>query len=222
MRIVLLGAPGSGKGTVGERLEAATGLPRISTGDLLRVAVRDGTPLGREAEGIMKAGGLVPDEVVIGIVRERIARPDCRPGYILDGFPRTAAQAEALRRLDGGRPELAVDLDVSEETIVSRLSARRVCPACQAVYNLRSRPPAREGVCDVCGGTLVRRPDDAPEVVRERIRVYRDQTAPLREFFKAGGSYRAVDGEGTVDAVTGRVLNAIGAARAGEGAKARP
>jgi adenylate kinase len=218
MRIILLGAPGSGKGTVGERLERATGFPRISTGDLLRKAVRERTRLGRRAEAIMKTGALVPDDLVTGIVRERIARPDCERGYILDGYPRTAAQTEALRCLDGGRPEVAVDLNVAVETIVSRLASRRVCPACQAVYNVLSQPPRRDGLCDVCGTTLIQRPDDRPEVVRERIRVYESQTAPLRETFMARGVYRAVDGEGTSESVFARVLAVVEAARgAGEG-----
>jgi len=222
VRVVLLGPPGSGKGTVGERLERATGFPRISTGDLLRKAVREGTPLGRLAEGVMQAGGLVSDDIVTGIVRERIAEVDCRPGYILDGYPRTAAQAEALRRIDGGRPEIAVELDVAEETIVSRLSARRVCPSCQAVYNLRSRPPVRAGACDACGAALVQRPDDRPEAVRERLRVYRDRTAPLREAFRARGVYRAVGGEGEFEAVAAGVLAAVAAARSAGGEKGRP
>ncbi|MBM3312544.1 MAG: adenylate kinase [Candidatus Aminicenantes bacterium] len=221
MRIVLLGAPGSGKGTVAERLERATGFPRISTGDLLRKAIREKTPLGRKAEGVMAAGGLVPDDLVVGIVRERIAEPDCRAGYILDGFPRTAAQAEALRRLDGGRPEVAVDLEVSAETVVSRLSARRVCPSCQAVYNLVSRPTARPGICDVCGAALVERPDDKAEVIRERFRVYEAQTAPLRESFRARGVLRKVDAEGKPEDVFVRVEAAVKAFASAEGA-ARP
>jgi len=209
MRVVLLGAPGSGKGTVAERLEQATGFPRISTGDLLRKAIREKTTLGRKAEGVMAAGGLVPDDLVVGIVRERIAEPDCRAGYILDGFPRTAAQAEALRGLDGGRPEVAVDLEVSAETVVSRLSARRVCPSCQAVFNLVSRPPARAGRCDNCGAPLVERPDDKAEVIRERFRVYEEQTAPLRDAFRARGVLRKVDAEGTAEDVFARVEAAV-------------
>jgi adenylate kinase len=220
MRVILLGPPGSGKGTVGERLERSTGFPRISTGDLLRKAVRERTPLGRRAEEIMKAGRLVPDEIVTGIVRERIGRPDCVRGYILDGYPRTAGQAEAIRRLDGRRPEIALDLEVSEDTVVARLSARRVCPNCQAVYNIIGLPPRREGVCDVCGAAVVQRPDDRPEVVRERIRVYREQTAPLREDYRARSVLRPVDGEGPAEAVFARVAAELEAAR--EAGKRRP
>jgi adenylate kinase len=213
MRVILLGAPGSGKGTVGELLSRSTGFPRISTGDLLREAVRDRTPLGLEAEGIMKAGGLVSDEIVTGIVRERIAAPDCAGGYILDGYPRTIAQAEALRRLDGGRPEAVLDLEVGVETLVARLSSRRVCPRCGAVYNLAGKRPRIEGVCDLCGAVLVRRPDDEPEVIRERIRVYQERTEKLRGFYKARSAYRRVDGEGRPEEVFGRASEALEALR---------
>jgi adenylate kinase len=204
MRIILLGAPGSGKGTLGEKITQAYGFPRIATGDLLRQAVRDGTPLGRRAEEIMKAGGLVSDEIVTGIVRERIFDPDCRPGYILDGFPRTIAQAEALERLDGGRAEVVIALEVAPATLVARLSGRRVCPACPRVYNLTSQPPRLEGICDDDGHALVQRPDDAESVVLERIRVYERETAKLWDYYRAKPGFRPVDGEGPANEVFAR------------------
>ena len=196
MRIILLGAPGSGKGTLGERLERSKGFPRISTGDILRKAVREGTPLGKRAAAIMAKGDLVSDEIVTGLVRERIAEPDCRKGYILDGYPRTVAQAEALSRLDGDRPEVVLALDVKDETVVARLGGRRVCGACAKIFNVVGRPADRIGVCDECGGPLQQRLDDSEAVVRERLRVYKDATAPLAGYYKARSTFRTIDGEG--------------------------
>lgn len=205
MRIILLGAPGSGKGTQGEMIERAYGFPRVSTGDLLRKAVREKTPPGRKAAEIMARGGLVPDEVVTAVVRERIAEPDCTGGYVLDGYPRTIAQAEALGEIDGGRSEVAVSFEVSLESLIERLSGRRVCPACQAIFHMTRKPPRREGHCDVCDAALVERPDDNSDVVRERIRVYESATAPLKEFYRIRSDYRPVDGEGTAAEVFLRV-----------------
>ena len=220
MRIVLFGPPGSGKGTQGEILARSTGFPRISTGDLLRQAVKDGTPLGLAAESSMKAGGLVGDDIVIGLVRERLARPDCRSGYILDGFPRTVAQAEAVRAMDPARPELVIGIEIDPEALVGRLCARRVCSACQAVFNLEAQPPARPGVCDACGGPLEQRPDDAPAVIRERLRVYLAQTEPLKALYRAKGVYRAVNGEAPIPAVAAEIAKiadaALAAARSAE------
>jgi len=216
MRIVLFGAPGSGKGTQGEILEKRTGFPRISTGDLLRLAVRRRTPLGLRAEADMAAGRLVSDEIVIGLVRERIAEADCRAGYILDGFPRTVAQADALAALDGGRPEVVIGIEVDPEALVARLAGRRVCPGCQAVYNVVAQPPAKPGVCDVCGAALVQRPDDAADVVRKRIEVYLRETAPLKDYYRRKGVFRAVDARGTIDEIAqaiGRILDAEPAGR---------
>jgi adenylate kinase len=217
MRIVLFGAPGSGKGTQGEILARSYGLPRISTGDLLRQAVQDGTPLGRRAEPIMKAGDLVSDDIVIGLVRERIARPDCARGYILDGFPRTIAQAEAIRALDPDRPELVIGLEIDPEVLVERLSGRRVCAACRAIFNLSARPPARPGVCDACGGSLEQRADDTPAAIRERLRVYQVQTEPLKALYVRRGVYRAVSGEGTIEAIAAEIGRIAGAAFATAG-----
>jgi adenylate kinase len=201
VRIILFGAPGSGKGTQGDILGKRTGFPRISTGDLLRLAVRERTPLGLRAEAAMAEGRLVSDEIVEGLVRDRIAAADCRAGYILDGFPRTVAQAEALAAMDGARPEIVIGIEVDPEVLVERLSGRRVCPSCQAVYNLSAQPPARPGVCDVCGAALVQRPDDAAEVVRTRIAVYLRETAPLKDYYRRKSVYRPVDARGTIDEI---------------------
>lgn len=217
MRIILLGAPGSGKGTQGEMIERAYGFPRISTGDLLRKAVREKTPLGCKAAEIMASGGLVPDPVVTAIVRERIAEPDCAGGYVLDGYPRTIAQAEALGEMEGGRSEVVLSFAVSPESLIERLSGRRVCPACQTVFHLTRKPPRRKGHCDVCHTALVERQDDHSDVVRERIRIYESATAPLEEFYRIRSDYRPIDGEGAaadvflrVQAVLDSVLGTTG------------
>ena len=209
MRIVLFGAPGSGKGTQGELLAKRTGFPRISTGDLLRTAVQKRTPLGLKAEAVMKEGRLVSDEIVIGLVRERLADPDCRRGYILDGFPRTIAQAEALVSLDGKRPEIVVGIEVPADVLIDRLVGRRICSSCQAVYNLSVQPPRAKGLCDFCRGPLVQRPDDGPEVIRERIRVYHRQTESLKDHYLRLGSYRAVDGRGTIEEIFQRIVHIL-------------
>jgi adenylate kinase len=209
MRIILLGAPGSGKGTQGDLLEKRTGFPRISTGDLLRLAVRRKTPLGLRAEAFMAQGLLVSDDVVEGLVRERIAEADCRGGYILDGFPRTIPQAEALAGMDGGRPEIVIGIEVDPEILIGRLSGRRICPACQAVFNVSVQPPARPGVCDVCGGGLVQRPDDTAEVIRKRIEVYLEQTAPLKDYYRRKNELHLVDGRGPIEEIAAAVARIL-------------
>ncbi len=217
MRIILLGAPGSGKGTLGEKLEGSTGFPRISTGDILRKAVREGTPLGRQAAAIMAKGDLVSDEIVTGLVRERIAEPDCRKGYILDGYPRTIAQAEALERLDGGRPEVVLALEVKDETVVARLGGRRVCGACATIFNVAGRATDQIGACEECGGPLQQRLDDSEAVVRERLRVYKESTAPVAGYYKGRSTYRTIDGEGRPEDVFRRASVVLDAERrAGE------
>ncbi len=184
--IVLLGAPGAGKGTQAERIVAAYGLPHISTGEMLRDAVANGTDMGREAQKHIDSGSLVPDEVVIGVVRERLAEPDAREGFLLDGFPRTIAQAE---RLDGILAEAGraithvVLIDVPADELVERLAGRRSCGACGKPYNVTFDPPEADGICDACGGTLVQRADDNEETVRNRLEVYERQTAPLVEYY---------------------------------------
>jgi len=198
MRIILLGPPGSGKGTQGDLVSRAFGFPRVSTGDILRQAVRDRTPLGLQAEAMMNQGALVSDDIVLELVRQRIAQPDCRRGYILDGFPRTVRQAEALEKTDSGRVELALEFQVDAEVLIQRLGARQVCPKCHAVYNLDIQPPRKPGSCDVCGVTLVRRKDDRPEVIAERLAVYGREAEPLRAFYVARESYAAIDASGSM------------------------
>jgi len=194
MRIILLGPPGGGKGTQGDLIGKRYGVPKISTGDLLRKAVHDRTSLGVEAEAAMNRGGLVRDGVVLELVRERISRPDCRDGYIMDGYPRNLDQALSLEALDPASPESAIEIALDEGALLERLAGRRSCPKCGAVYNLSVRKPARDGICDVCGSTLVLREDDRPEVIRERFRIYREQTGPLRAHYEAKGVFHRVDG----------------------------
>lgn len=199
MRIILLGPPGGGKGTQGDLIGKRYGFPRISTGDLLRKAVQDRTPLGLEAKADMNRGGLVRDGIVLELVRERILKPDCRAGYIMDGYPRNLNQALSLEALDPAHPESAIEIALDEDTLLERLAGRRACLKCGAVYNLSARKPVREGVCDVCGSALVLRDDDRPEVIRERFRVYRDQTGPLRAHYEAKGVFHRVDGSRSIE-----------------------
>ncbi len=216
MNLVLLGPPGSGKGTQGELLAQRHGWPKLSTGDILREAVAAGTELGKKVEPIMAAGDLVPDEIVLGIVRERLAGEDCREGFILDGFPRTIPQAEGLEEIlrESGRALSAViEIRVSEEEVVRRLSGRRTCSQCNAIYHVEWKPPREEGVCDICGGKLVQRPDDRPEAIRERLREYREQTAPLVAFYEKRGLLRPVDGAGKVEEVAAAIEQQIAALR---------
>jgi adenylate kinase len=201
MRIILFGPPGSGKGTQGDLIEKKCGFPKISTGDLLRQAVRDQTPVGKRVEALMNQGKLVSDNIVEELVRQRIASPDCRRGYLLDGFPRNIAQAESLEKMDGQRPEIAVEIDLNIETLIKRLSSRRVCSRCGAIYNLYLQAPKKEGQCDVCTGPLIRRKDDEPDVIRERMRVYKEETEKIREYYEAKKVYHRVDGSGTVEDV---------------------
>jgi adenylate kinase len=211
MNLVIFGAPGAGKGTQAKRLAERLGIPHISTGDILRAAVAEGTPLGRRAQQIMAAGELVPDEVVIGIVRERLAGADCREGFLLDGFPRTIPQAEALQAaLDemGLEEPLVLDLAVPESEIIRRLTGRRTCRSCGAITHVADLKPGQQA-CPACGGPLFQRDDDALEAVEQRLRVYRAQTEPLAEHYRGRGRLIEVDGTGSADAVFGRCLSAL-------------
>jgi len=207
VRLVMLGPPGAGKGTQAERFARDRGVPRISTGDILREAVHDGTPLGKAAKAIMEAGRLVGDDVVIGIIKERLMRPDAQRGFVLDGFPRTVAQAQALdKMLDGEAPLVIVSIDVPEETLVKRLSVRKICSNC----GWNATPGAT--VCARCGGELVQRRDDDDEVVRERLQVHRIETNPLVAHYRERPTFRSVNGDQTLDAVAADVAAAVGAA----------
>ncbi len=208
MKLMLLGAPGAGKGTQAKRLMEGLAIPQISTGDMLRAAVANQTPMGLEAKRHMDAGGLVPDEVVIGIVRDRLVEPDCREGYILDGFPRTVPQAEALALF--AQLDAVVAVDVAEDAVVGRLSGRRTCSACGAIYHVVHSAPSASGVCDRCGGELYQRSDDNEASIRERLSQYREKTAPLEAFYAAQGVLVRVDGFGEPDDVHARLLAAIG------------
>ncbi len=213
MYLIFLGPPGAGKGTQAERLGQDLGLPRISTGDMLRQAVARGTELGRKAERYMNAGDLVPDEVVIGIVEDRLSDTDTAAGFILDGYPRTASQAAALDSTMAGRGmdlDMVIYLSTSEEEIVARLSGRRVCPGCGSTYHVRFDPPRRQGTCDDCGLALEQRADDNEKTVRERLDVYRRLTNPLLEYYRGRGLIREVDGQGSPQEVYQRLQIATG------------
>ncbi|HOZ23141.1 MAG TPA: adenylate kinase [bacterium] len=185
MRVIFLGAPGTGKGTQAVWLSEKFAIPQISTGDILRKAVAEGTELGKAADAIMKSGGLVSDELIVALVRERLEQPDCRPGFILDGFPRTIAQGESLDLMLGREKAIqsVIFFDVSEAGIVTRLTSRRTCSGCARNYNMISDPPPASGLCESCGGRIIQRPDDSEETVRKRLQVYEEKTAPLKEFY---------------------------------------
>jgi adenylate kinase len=209
MKIILLGAPGSGKGTQGELVTKTYGFPRISTGDLLREAVTLMTPLGQAAKAIMERGDLVADDLVVKMVEERITKPDCAEGYILDGFPRTLYQARKLENINQNRREVVIEIYLPDQVVVDRLSARRICSNCGTIYNLLGNKPKSENVCDVCSGQLIQRDDDKPEVIQDRLRVYHKQTEPLVEYYKAKTNYFQVNGEGTIEDIFVRVREVL-------------
>ena len=209
MKLILLGPPGAGKGTQAEILNKKLGIPTISTGNILRAAVKNGTPVGLKAKEYMDAGKLVPDEVIIGVISERLAEADCQNGFILDGVPRTIPQAEALEKA-GISFDAVVSIEISDEEIVERMAGRRVCTACGAPYHVKNMPPKVEGVCDACGGKLEARADDKPEVVRDRLQVYHKETAPLKDFYATRNLLKTVDNQPTVAETTTAILNALG------------
>ena len=209
MKLILLGAPGAGKGTQAEILCKKLGIPSISTGNILRAAIKDGTPTGIQAKSYIDAGKLVPDEVIIGIVNERLSQDDCAKGYILDGVPRTIAQAEALEKA-GIQFDAVVSIEISEDEILRRMSGRRVCEACGSSYNVEAVPPRVEGICDNCGGKLIQRRDDSPETVRERLKVYHAETEPLVDFYAARGLLKPVEVADNKEATSRKILAALG------------
>jgi adenylate kinase len=213
MRLVLLGPPGAGKGTQGQYLTERLGIPKISTGDMLRDAAEMGSAVGLEAKQYTDQGRLAPDELIIGLVQERLSQPDLASGYLLDGFPRTVAQAEALERWladQGESLDAVVDLMVDDEIIVDRISKRWVCPSCHETYHLINRPPKVASSCDVCGKTLVQREDDLAEVVRERLRIYHERTEPVTSFYRSRGLLLEIDGDRPVAVVTEAIVHALG------------
>ena len=209
MKLILLGAPGAGKGTQAEVICQHLNIPTISTGNIIRAALKSGTEMGLKAKSFMDAGKLVPDDVVIGIIKERLAENDCENGFVLDGFPRTIPQAEALDSM-GIVIDRVIDIEVPDEKVVARMSGRRVCESCGASYHIVNIPPKKEGVCDVCGGKLVQRKDDNPETVRDRLEVYHRETEPLKGFYEARGILKTVEDQSTVDGTTQAILRALG------------
>lgn len=208
MKLILLGAPGAGKGTQAEVISEKYNIPTISTGNIIRAALKNGTEMGLKAKSFIEAGALVPDDVVIGIIKERLAESDCESGYILDGFPRTIPQAEALDAM-GFEIDAALSIEVADEEIVKRMSGRRVCEKCGASYHTEYKKPEKEGVCNLCGGNLVIRKDDEPETVKNRLKVYHEQTEPLKEYYKSCGKLICVEGQDEVKDTTRLVLEAL-------------
>ncbi len=212
MKIVMLGAPGAGKGTQAVNIAAEFGIPHISTGDIFRANIKNQTELGMKAKSYMDKGALVPDEITIGMLLDRIAENDCKNGFVLDGFPRTIPQAESLKAallLQDQKIDYAVDIEVPDEVITERMGGRRVCAKCGATCHIKYNPPKKEGICDVCGGELIIRADDAPATVQERLKTYHEMTQPLIDFYKAEGVLYAVDGTQTQADVLKDILGVL-------------
>ena len=214
MKIIMLGAPGAGKGTQAKRIAAKYGIPHVSTGDIFRATIKGGTELGKKAKEYMDQGKLVPDEITIGMLLDRIHEEDCKDGYVLDGFPRTIPQAESLTKAleeMGESIDYAINVDVPDSAIVSRMGGRRACVNCGATYHVEFNPPKKEGVCDVCGEKLILRDDDKPETVQNRLTVYHEQTQPLIDYYKKAGVLAEVDGTQDMDKVFEDITAVLGA-----------
>ena len=209
MRLILLGAPGAGKGTQAEILSKLLEIPTISTGNILRAAMKNGTPVGLQAKAYVDAGKLVPDDVIIGIIQERLAQPDCANGYILDGVPRTIPQAQAMEDMGIG-VDCALSIEIEDAVIVERMPGRRTCKDCSATFHVVSNPPKQEGVCDFCGGELSIRKDDAPETVKARLATYHSETEPLKDFYAQRGKLRSVENQATIEATTAVIREVLG------------
>ncbi len=209
MKIILFGAPGAGKGTQAELICQRLAIPSVSTGNIIREAIRGGTELGKLAKNFTDNGKLVPDEVVIGMIKERLAEDDCKGGFILDGFPRTVPQAEALDAM-GVEIDVVLSIEVNDDDIERRMSGRRSCPTCGATFHLQNNPPKQEGLCDKCGAGLVQRADDAAETVRARLAVYHEQTEPVKDYYKSKGKLREIDGTKTIEKTTEFAFAALG------------
>ncbi len=208
MNLILLGAPGAGKGTQAEKICEKYNIPAVSTGNIIREALKNGTDMGLKAKSYIDAGQLVPDDVVIGIIQERLSEEDCKKGFILDGFPRTIPQAEALDKM-GVNIDKVIDIEVPDDKITARLSGRRVCLKCGATYHLEYKKPAKEGICDVCGDELVQRKDDKPETVLDRLNVYHEQTEPLKDYYEKTGKLVIVEGQEEVADTTALVFKSL-------------
>ncbi|MGN0182312.1 MAG: adenylate kinase [Candidatus Ornithomonoglobus sp.] len=211
MKLILMGAPGAGKGTQGEILEKKLGISTISTGVMLRTAIKEQTEVGKLAEKYINEGKLVPDDVIVKIVKERLAKPDCEKGFILDGFPRTTAQAVALDEA-GVEIDKVLLIDVADDKIIERLSSRRECSKCGAPYNIIFKKPVKEGICDSCGGELIQRKDDVPETIQNRLNIFHEQTEPIKDFYAAKGILAVAKGEEALEDTTANVAKALGLA----------
>lgn len=213
MNLVLFGPPGAGKGTQAQFIVESLGIPQVSTGDMLRAAVKSGTSLGLQAKSIMESGGLVSDALVLAIVRDRLSLPDCANGFVLDGFPRTIAQADGLIDVLSSLTKSidhVISLDVESEELIGRLSGRRTCSSCGKGFHLIYDPPANSGICDQCGSMLIQREDDSEETVSNRLRVYEEQTAPLKEYYQSKGLLRQISGKGSIREIQEKIMSCVG------------
>lgn len=209
MKLILLGAPGAGKGTQSEVLGRKYGIPTISTGNILRTAMKNETPVGLKAKEYVESGKLVPDDIIIGIIKERLSEDDCRKGYILDGVPRTIGQADALEQF-GVEIDCAISIEISDEEIVFRMAGRRMCPDCGATFHIANNPPRTQGECDQCGAGLIIRNDDAPETLKARLLTYHQETEPLKKYYEKRGTLRSVKNQSTIEGTTAEIVKALG------------